>query len=267
MVGQIVESKIVEESRRRSLYECLVDGHRTGVRVIAEIKPASTIEGHLQSVDLTLTRLLKSFENGGASAISVLIEPNYFGGSLDLLTSARAQTELPLLAKGFVFRPIHVAQCAAAGADAFLLMVRVVESTGARLHELLTLGRSLGMCAVVEANSPEEIFTAVSAGAEIIAVNSRNIYTDLSTDLRNISMARDLPDELVLIAASGIRKAYDIQRVFEFSEGRVDAVLVGTALMQSEDCAGALCELVDAGQRVVRKDGGGLRRRGYRSVG
>ncbi len=251
VVGRIVDSKIQARRQHASLTECLWGGHKSGVRVIAEIKPASPTEGRLTSLNDVLG-CVRAFERGGASAISVLVDSMYFGGSLDLLSRVRGMTTLPLLAKGIFFEPLHLAQCAVAGADAYLLMTRVLDYTDANLSELLSVGRALGMEAVVEAVTPEEIETVTQQGARLIMVNARNIYTDLSIDLRNIAAARGLDSDCVLTAASGIFGPADIEQVYRESDRRVDAVLVGTHLMRSGDIASSVRELVVQGQIVVR---------------
>ncbi|NWF95618.1 MAG: indole-3-glycerol-phosphate synthase [Candidatus Thorarchaeota archaeon] len=250
VVGRITESKIQARRQHTSLTECLWGGHESGVKVIAEIKPASPTEGRLISPD-DVSGPLRAFERGGASAVSVLVDSMYFGGSMELLSRVRSMTTLPVLAKGVFFEPLHLAECAVAGADACLLMTRVLDCTDASLSELMSVGRALRMEAVVEAATPEEIETVTQQGARLILVNARNIYTDLSIDRRNIAAAHGLDRECVLIAASGIFGPADVEQVYRDSGLRVDAVLVGTHLMKSDDVASSVRELVMCGQNVV----------------
>ncbi|TFH04559.1 MAG: indole-3-glycerol-phosphate synthase [Candidatus Thorarchaeota archaeon] len=256
VVGSIVASKIDETEKRYSIFDSLLDGRRNGIRVIAELKPASPSQGNLSTSNFDVENIATAYTDGGASALSVLVEPMYFGGSYELIQQIRNIIDVPILAKGFIFKPIHVAHCSTVRADAFLLMVRVVEEAGANLQLLLDIGRSLGMEAVVEAASSSEVRTAISAGAKILQINSRNIYGDLSIDLLNIREARNLPEDVVLIAASGISKPDDMKQVFALSENRVDAVLVGTSLMKSADPTTSVRELVEAGQAIVQNQGG-----------
>ncbi len=256
-VGEIVESKlsdVTEVSIR--LRDALMHGHCTGVRVISELKPASPSNGPLSAGDLTPDPILRAYIEGGATGISVLVEQMHFNGSFDLLRFARKVVRLPLLAKGFFFTPQHLADCVSAGADAFLLMVRVVESVGGDLGELIDIGERLGLDAVIEVSNEKELESALSAGAHIILVNARNIYSDLRIDLSNIAIAKNLPEDTVLVAASGITTGSDIEKVYSLSGCRVDAVLVGTSLMRSSDPKQAVGDLVRTGRSVVTEFAG-----------
>ena len=164
----------------------------------------------------------------------------------------RECTDLPLLAKGFLFTPRQLAECMAAGADAYLLMVRVVDAVLQDAGRLIELGEGLGMEAFIEANTPDEIVKAQGVGATILEVNNRDIYNSLSLDLDNAVLGKDLPVEIAFVSASGIAVSADIERVYSASDGRVDAVLVGSSLMMSDDISGKVAELVAAGEDVVR---------------
>ncbi|MHA1781312.1 MAG: indole-3-glycerol-phosphate synthase [Candidatus Thorarchaeota archaeon] len=253
LVGSIVEKRTVSIPEKKNLPSVLQMGHSSGVRVIAEVKPVSPTDGTLMSKNTPIEKIVEAYEAGGASGISVLIEPIHFGGSIDLLKRVRKACDLPVLAKGFILSPYHLAQCAAAGADAFLQLVRVTESIDLSLRKMIELGRALDMDAVVEVVNSEEMKKARSAQARIIAVNCRNIYSDLSIDLNKVRIGQDLPDSIVLISASGINSALDLERVYEQSGDRVDAVLVGTSLMRSDNPERAVRELVAAGGAVVER--------------
>ncbi|MCF2137889.1 MAG: indole-3-glycerol-phosphate synthase TrpC [Candidatus Thorarchaeota archaeon] len=253
LVESIVEKRAVAIPQKKSLTSVLQMGHRSGVRVIAEVKPVSPTDGTLMGKNTPIEKIVAAYEAGGASGISVLIEPIHFGGSIDLLKRVRETCNLPVLAKGFILSPYHLAQCAAAGADAFLQMVRVAESIDLSLREMIELGRAMEMDAVVEVVNSEEMKKALSAQARIIAVNCRNIYSDLSIDLNKVRIGQDLPDSIALISASGINSAFDLKRVYAQSGNRVDAVLVGTSLMRSDNPERAVRELVAAGNEVVAR--------------
>ncbi len=254
-LGELIETIVARQTamipQRRDLFSALRDGHSSGVRVIAEIKPVSPTDGGLMKDDVAIEDIVSAYEDGGAAGISVLIEPTHFGGSIELLRQVRESCNLPVLAKGFILSPFHLAQCVAAGADAFLLMVRVNESMNLDLRTMIELGRSFEMTAVVEAVNPEEVKKAVSAGAKIIAINCRNIYSDLKIDHSKIRIGRGIPNGIALISASGISNSSDLRRVYELSHHRVDAVLVGTSLMQSRDPERAVRELVTVGREIA----------------
>jgi len=213
------------------------------VKIIAEVKPASPSSGKLRDVDVAQT--VKEFEKGKVSAISVLVEKEKFGGSIDLLKEVRKHTKLPILAKGFFFEPEHIREVALAGADMFLLMVRVVKAEGKDLAELIRYGRSLNMEPVVEVHTAEELETAIGSGAKIIEINNRNIYDDLSIDFENSALGKDLPDELVFISASGVDTKSDIEKIQAISGNRVDAILIGSTLMRSKNISNKLKSLGD----------------------
>lgn len=223
-----------------------------GLKLITEIKPASPIKGNLRDVSQGLERIVESMEQGGASALSVLVEKEKFGGSIELLKKVRELTHLPILAKGFFFSPKGIAEVAVAGADAFLLMTRVVEAQGGTTEELLNFGTSLGLDAVVEVGNDGELKDAVDSGARIVEINNRDIYGDLDIDLKNVVSGRFLPKGIVLISASGISSIEDIRRLYRLSRGRVDAFLVGTSVMETEDIRSKVHGLVKACEEVLR---------------
>ncbi|MDP7080011.1 MAG: indole-3-glycerol-phosphate synthase [Candidatus Undinarchaeales archaeon] len=253
VVGDIVDDILLENQSTRSMYDALRDGHRKGVRVIAELKPSSPSKGELRSINARdLPSIVEELESGGAHAISVLVEPRRFGGCLENLKIARECTDLPLLAKGFLFSPRQLAECMTAGADAYLLMVRVVDAVQQDAGRLIELGEGLGMEAFIEANTPDEIIKAQAVGATILEVNNRDIYADLSLDLDNAALGKDLPTDIAFVSASGIAAAADVERVYTASNGRVDAILVGSSLMTNSSISRKVAELVASGEGVVR---------------
>jgi indole-3-glycerol phosphate synthase/phosphoribosylanthranilate isomerase len=171
----------------------------------------------------------RAYAAGGAAAISVLTEPDFFLGSLDDLRAVRAAVDAPVLRKDFLLDPYQVYEARAAGADAVLLICALLDD--AALGDLLALARSLGMDALVEAHDADEAQRAVAAGADVIGVNSR----DLRTFAVNPDVVRRLrplvPANRVFIAESGIGDALGAARARAFG---ADAILVGEALMRSE---------------------------------
>jgi indole-3-glycerol phosphate synthase len=213
-----------------------------GVRVIAEIKRrAPSMQG--MALDLDVAKVAVDYERGGAAAISVLTDHKYFGGSVEDLTAVRKVTGLPLLRKEFIVDPWQVHESRVYGADAILLIVRAL-SRG-ELAGLLSLTRRLGMRALVECHTAEEL-AAVPAEAQIVGINNRDLST-LRTDLAVTErLAPLVPAGKVLVSESGIKSAEDVRRLARTR--RVNAVLVGAAVVGAESMKDKISELVRAVQ-------------------
>jgi indole-3-glycerol phosphate synthase len=208
------------------------------IRLIAEVKKASPSRGLLRP-DFHPAELARTYAANGAAAISVLTEEKYFLGSLDHLAAIREAVKIPLLRKDFLFDDYQVFESAAYGADAILLIVAIVEE--GRLQYLLALARSLGLACLVEVHNEAELTAALLAGAEIIGINNR----DLNTFKVNTDVTRRLrllvPSENIVVSESGIRTRQDMKKM---RECKVDAVLVGEALVTAPDIPAAIRELL-----------------------
>lgn len=207
---------------------------RSGTNVIAELKKASPARGVLRA-DYDPAALATTLEQAGAAALSVLTESEFFQGSLDDLQLVRKQSHLPLLRKDFLFEPYQVHETRAAGADAFLLIAAIL--TQSELRQLITLGQRLGMAALVEVHTEEELERALDAGATIIGVNNRNLHTfdvSLETSLRLIEA---VPDECLAVSESGLRTPEELARL---RAAGFDAFLIGEFLMRAPEPAKAL---------------------------
>jgi len=245
-IGGIVRERLIETLNRRSLRNAIRENRGTGRCIIAEVKPASPSKGDLKPMTPEqVPGLVRTYSRAGAVAISILVEERGFKGSMAHLRAAHSEVHLPLLAKGFLFERRHIAHCAANGADAYLLMVRVLTALDKDVSELIAYGKGLGLEPVLEANDEEEIRLALDAGANIVLVNNRDIYGDLSCDLGRSILGKDIPEDVVFISASGISKPEDIDSIVEFTGGRVDAFLIGSSLMQEENADRLLEALVD----------------------
>jgi indole-3-glycerol phosphate synthase len=200
---------------------------RPGVGVIAEIKRASPSKGVLaEAVDPA--ELGRRYSSAGADAISVLTEVHRFNGSLDDLAAVRAAVDVPLLRKDFLFDQYHLYQARATGADAALLIVAMLEQ-GA-LRDLLELCRELGLAPLVEVHAEGEVERALSAGADVIGINNRNLHT-FEVDLAVTERLRPLvPNDCVVVGESGVFGASQVARL---RAAGVDAILVGEALMRA----------------------------------
>jgi len=212
---------------------------RGGINVIAELKKASPSRGVLRSA-YNPAALAPALEEAGAAALSVLTEPEFFQGSLEDLTLARQTTSLPVLRKDFLFDPYQLYQARAAGADAFLLIAAIL--TTGELKRLITLGKQLGMAALVEAHTGEELARALEAGAEIVGINNRNLKTFEVSVETSLRLIESLPEDCVAVSESGLSAAADLVRL---RAAGFDAFLIGERLMQAADPAAALRELLD----------------------
>lgn len=246
IVGSIIQKKTIPDAHK--LFRKLNEQNK--IHIITELKPSSPSKGHLKDVSKHFNSLISSMERGGASAISVLVEPIYFNGDIDFIKTIKHHTNLPIIAKGFFFTNKHLNEIAKAGADAFLLMVRVVESNGGDVQSLIDYGASLGMDAMVEVANAEEMQVAIQSGAKIIEINNRAIYDDLEIDFNTIKLGINLPSSLLLISASGIHSAQDIKTVYDLSDQRINAVLIGTSIMQSENPESLIQTFVSMGEKV-----------------
>jgi indole-3-glycerol phosphate synthase/phosphoribosylanthranilate isomerase/anthranilate synthase/indole-3-glycerol phosphate synthase/phosphoribosylanthranilate isomerase len=198
-------------------------------RLIAEIKRASPSKGLIAEAFDPVAQA-KAYERGGAAAISVLTEPYFFQGALEHLCAVRSAISLPVLRKDFIFDPYQVYEARAAGADALLLIVALLDD--ALLRELLALTRELGMEALVEAHDEVEVRRAVAAGATVIGVNSRDLRT-FAVDTAIVQNLRPLvPRGCVFVAESGIQNQLDATRARACG---ADTILVGEALMRAGD--------------------------------
>ncbi len=203
-----------------------------GLGLIAEFKPRSPSRGALRP-DAVPEEFATAYRPY-AAAISVLCDEPFFGGSREALGRIRAASGRPVLCKDFLVTPYQLVEARAAGADAVLLMVVLLDDK--ELGELLGLARSLGMAALVEVHDAPERARAVDAGADIVGINSRDLRT-LDVDLARIEeLADGLPAGVVRVGESGLHDRDDVARVAPL----VDAVLIGTALMTRPDPAAAI---------------------------
>lgn len=211
------------------------------VCVIAEIKRKSPSKGELAAIaDPEVLAL--SYEEGGAHAISVLTEPHYFSGSIEDLLKVRKQVDVPILRKDFIVSSYQLLESRLIGADLVLLIVAALEQKA--LECLIERSYSLGLTPIVEVHEKEEITRAIDAGAQIIGVNNRNLKTLEVNQRQFLDLAPLIPNSIVKIAESGIRTAQDLRLC---ASAGADAVLVGEALVQSENPQQLVQELVHAG--------------------
>jgi indole-3-glycerol phosphate synthase len=208
------------------------------IRLIAEVKQASPSKGML-SPNLNPTELAQAYAEGGAAAISVLTEANYFMGSIEHLAAIKEVVGLPLLRKDFIFDPYQVYESRAYGADALLLIAAILSQ--GQLKGLVSLSHSLDLRCLVEVHNEGEVERAVLSAAEIIGINNRDLNTFV-VDINTTRRLRPLvPKEKIVVSESGIKSKRDIE---ELKKWRVDAVLVGEALVTSADVRAKMKELL-----------------------
>ena len=224
-------------TRRRDFRTALLR-HRPAI--IAEVKKASPSQGVL-APDYDPARTATQYEEGGAAALSVLTDEEFFQGSLNDLQAARGAVLLPVLRKDFTIAPEHVLEAAAHSADAILLIAAIL--TEKELRDFREVAARYAMRALVEVHNRRELDAAIGAGSEIIGVNNRDLTTfevNLETSLR---LAEHMPASVVRVSESGIKDARDIDKL---SSAGYTAFLVGEHLMKSPDPAEAVRKLVSA---------------------
>jgi len=254
ILSRIVESRRAEVARRRRIVPETVlriaagkaDAprdfagalERNQINVIAEIKKASPSAGVLRHV-FEPAALARAFERAGAAALSVLTEEENFQGALAHLRDARAAVELPALRKDFIVDSYQVWEARAANADSFLLIAAALDD--AALADLLAFGRELGMEALVEVHTAEELRRALAVRARIVGVNNRNLHTlevRLETSLELVEM---IPDDQTAVSESGLRSPEDLRKL---RAAGFDAFLIGESLMREADPGAALGRLI-----------------------
>jgi indole-3-glycerol phosphate synthase len=224
-----VALKIAVEKKAPSVRDFPAALSRPGINVIAELKKASPSRGVIRE-EYAPAALAASVAAGGAAALSVLTEEDFFHGSLADLKEARRVVEVPILRKDFIIDPWQVWEARAAGADSFLLIAAILAD--ATLKELLELGRSLKMEPLVEVHSREELDRVLAVGARIIGVNNRDLHTFQVHLETSLSLVEAIPEDCIAVAESGIHGHDDILRL---RRAGFDAFLIGEHLMMGED--------------------------------
>lgn len=238
-----VEREASERTAARDALAALAPADR--VKIIAEVKRASPSKGELAEIP-DPARQASLYEQGGASAISVLTEERRFKGSLADLEAVTAAVSLPVLRKDFIATPYQVLEARAAGADLVLLIVAGLETKV--LNELYGLIIDLGMTPLVETHAADELDTALDLGAQLIGVNARNLKTlELDRDLF-ASLADRIPDTAIRVAESAVLAPDDVRR---YRDAGADVVLIGEALVTG-DPVSTLTSFLDAGAFAVR---------------
>jgi indole-3-glycerol phosphate synthase len=226
----------VREAKTRARPHAFRDALRMdGINIIAEFKRRSPSKGMIRE-GANAIEIARAYQEGGAVAMSVLTEEDYFAGSLDDLRQVKATVDLPVLRKDFIVDEYQVYESAAAGADAILLIIAVLDD------ELLARLRCLAedelhMDALVEVHTSDEMKRAAACGAKLIGVNNRDLRTfEVSLDT-SVSLSRQAPADALLISESGLKSPDDLQRLHDAG---YHGFLIGETLMRADDPAAAL---------------------------
>jgi indole-3-glycerol phosphate synthase len=198
-----------------------------GVAIIAEAKKASPSKGVIQP-DFDPVRIARNYREGGAHALSVLTDVDFFQGSLDYIPLVRDAVELPVLRKDFIIDPLQIEEARAFGADAILLIAAILDVQ--QLREYRLLAESLGMDVLVEVHDERELESALNAESRLIGINNRNL-NDFSVSLETtFRLLRNIPPGIPVVSESGITSVEDMKRL---KEAGVKAALIGESLMRA----------------------------------
>ena len=199
----------------------------TRLAMIAEVKRASPSAGTI-AADFDPLTIARGYEKAGANALSILTDEKYFQGRLEYLSLIRSQVDIPCLRKDFIIHEAQIFEAAVAGADAILLIVAALDQP--TLEHLLEVAHTYQLDALVEVHNLPELERALATDARIIGVNNRNLKT-FTVDLATTeALAEEVPDDILLVAESGIKTPADAERL---AEAGADALLVGETLMRS----------------------------------
>lgn len=210
---------------------------KNGISYICEVKKASPSKGIIAE-DFPYVQIAKEYENAGASAISVLTEPQWFKGDNRFLQEISQNVKIPLLRKDFTVCEYQIYEAKVIGASAVLLICALLDTD--TIREWIKICDTLGLSALVEAHTEEEVQSALDAGARIIGVNNRNLK-DFTVDITTCTRLRSLvPKDILFVGESGIKTSEDIQNL---RKAGVDGVLIGETLMRSDNKKQVLAEL------------------------
>ncbi len=243
-----LKARIADREPTRGFRDAVASGGH--VTVIAELKKASPSRGVIRE-DFRPVQLARCFEENGAAAVSVLTEPDFFLGRDKFLTEVHGAVGLPVLRKDFVFDPYQIYEARALGADAVLLITRIIAK--GLLEELIGIAHAVGLDPLTEVHSEEELGAALSAGTDLIGINNRDLETFITDLTTSIRLGALVPGHIPTVAMSGIRGPEDIERL---GEAGVRSVLIGEALMRIADVGDIGRTLSGLIGKKIRPEGG-----------
>jgi indole-3-glycerol phosphate synthase len=222
----------------RGFYNALVGS--PGVAIIAEAKKASPSKGVIQP-NFDPVSIAKQYKSGGAQAISVLTDVDFFQGSIDYIPQVRDAVDLPVLRKEFIIDPLQIREASLYGSDAILLIAAILDV--AQMRDFRQMAEELGMDVLVEVHNEAELESALAAGSRLIGINNRNL-NDFTVDLNTtFRLQRLIPADIPVVSESGISTKDDMVRL---REAGVTAALIGESLMRSVDQGQLLKEFISA---------------------
>ena len=205
--------------------------------IISEIKKASPSKGVIRE-DFHPAEIAKSYQDGGASCLSILTDVDFFQGADEYLIEARAACDLPVIRKDFIVEPYQVYEARAMGADCILLIVAVLDNQ--TLNQLYSLARALKMDVLIEVHDEEELLRSLPLGADLVGINNRNLRTFETSLDTTIDLLLQIPDDRIVVTESGIHSAEHVQKM---RDNEVNAFLVGEAFMRADDPGSELKKL------------------------
>jgi indole-3-glycerol phosphate synthase len=252
ILDRIVKFKKVEIDKRKNFtpLESFIDKiskekrdfkkalKKGNISIIAEIKRHSPSRGILRE-DFNHKSIAKEYEKGGASAISVLTDAKFFWGNNEHLTEVKKKVNLPILRKEFIIDEYQIYQSAYMGADAILLIAKILELK--ELAKFLDLAKKLNMACLVEVHSKKELKKVFASSAEIIGINNRNLENFQTSIENSLSLKKEIPEKYITVSESGIKKREDLVAL---EEAGFDAVLIGETLIKEKEIGKKLKELL-----------------------
>ncbi len=220
----------------RGFQKALVDF--AGVAIIAEAKKASPSKGVI-APDFDPVKIAVNYQQGGAHAMSVLTDVDFFQGSLAYIPMVREIVELPVLRKDFIIDPLQIDEAKAYGADAILLIAAILDTV--QMRDYRQIAQALGMDVLVEVHDESELENALKAESSLIGINNRNL-NDFSIDLATtFRLLHEIPDDIPVVSESGIKSVEDM---IQLKEAGVAAALIGESLMRSDKQGESLNKLL-----------------------
>lgn len=231
-----IKSRLADLEKTRDFKSAIQKGAGP-IKLIAEIKKSSPSQGLIRK-DFDLLEIARTYRGKAVDAVSVLTEEDFFCGDLNYIPSVRQILTVPILRKDFIFDEYQIYESRANGADAILLIVALLDSI--QIKDYLHLSRELGLSVLLEVHDAMELEKALRAEAEIIGINNRDLKT-MSVDLNTtFLLKKEIPSDKIVVSESGIKTNSDV-RILE--EAGVDAMLIGTSLMASQDIGKKIDEI------------------------
>ncbi len=210
----------------------------SGIRLIAEVKKASPSKGVIRE-DFEPVKIAHTYEESGASCLSVITEKKFFQGDLEYLSMIRKTVRLPLLRKDFIIDEYQIFEARVAGSDAILLIAACLEKQ--QMVDFLGIAGGQGLDVLVESHTYKELDRSLLAGARLVGVNNRDLATFNVSLQTTLDLLKDIPDDRIVVSESGIKTRDD---VIMLENAGVDAILVGESLMREKDIGGKIKELL-----------------------